>query len=120
LGDFVRPKKVCVEMNKVDFPRTYISDPSRVYRRYISIHSQGQMMEMVSFEVVSEDEFPQRKRTSKYKELLQAVRDLGKGQVVKVPEKDVKVGTLRTLLQKEKGKFGIGQAGGYLFIRKKG
>ncbi len=73
----------------------------------------------IDFEVVSEAEFPKRKRTSKYSAIIEAAANLQKGKAVKVKAGTVKIGTLRSLLQKQEGKFGVAEKDGYVYIRKK-
>ncbi len=75
----------------------------------------------IAFEIVDESEFPQlkRKRRSKYSGIVDAALKLSKGKVIKIKAEDVKVGSLRSLLHKEKGNYGIAESEGYVYIRKK-
>lgn len=76
-------------------------------------------MDIVQPELVDASEFPSRKRTSKYSAIIEAAVHLKKGKVVKVDASTVRIGSLRSLLQKQEGKYGVAEKDGFVYIRKK-
>lgn len=76
-------------------------------------------MDVIEPEIVDASEFPTRKRRSKYSSIIDAAVHLEKGKVVKVDASKVKIGSLRSLLQKQEGKYGVAERDGFVYIRKK-
>lgn len=74
---------------------------------------------MVELEIVDENEYPRRQRTSKYTNVIDAVTSLQQGSIIKMKSRDVKIGSLRSLLQKEDGKFGVAEKAGFVYIRRR-
>jgi len=73
----------------------------------------------IDFEIVDESEFPKRRRRSKYAAIIEAAVGLRKGKVVKVDASKVRIGSLRSLLQKQPGRYAIAEKDGFVYIRKK-
>ena len=76
-------------------------------------------MQEIEWKIVDQTEFPPQRRRGKYQKLMEAATGLPRGKVVKVEASKVKIGSLRSLLQKEKGKYRIAERNGYVYIRKK-
>lgn len=76
-------------------------------------------MDIIEHEIVDDSEFPKRKRASKYSGIIEAAAKLRKNKVVKVDANKMKIGSLRSLLQKQEGKYSIAGKDGFVYIRKK-
>ncbi len=66
-----------------------------------------------------EGEFPKRTRRSKYLATIGAAGNLKKGKAVKVEADKVKIVSLRSLLQKQEGSYGIAEKDGFVYIKRK-